>query len=351
MRKVLTSIVLALALHAPGMAQGSPPAREIARKSLPSVVVLVSRDAEGNPVTLGSGFFVTPRLLATNLHVIEDASRVTARLVTGDEREYQIEGSVAIDEANDLVLLKIGASAGRALPIAGNTRSEIGDTVYVAGNPAGLVGSFSQGIISAFRDSDFIQITAPISGGSSGSPVMNDRGDVIGIATLAIREGQNLNFAIPVSRLVALLNKASDVRPLSPRARLAFDGLYSASFQTARCSPPRQGCDGSEVTRWLRFHEDATVFMSSSAPSVSLQRIFGWLDRDGAAPYSGTYTVRGARIEFALYSGSIEHSVFRGVVHAKGLRLTEELLSGSEAAPVEYRFIRVANHHAPALPR
>src|SRR5262249_3421737 len=86
----------------------------------------------------------------------------------------------------------------------------IGDEVYVVGNPEGLEGTFSQGIISSLRGNDYIQITAPISHGSSGGPVLNKNGEVIGVAVGLIEEGQNLNFAIPVSKLTQLLNRKSD---------------------------------------------------------------------------------------------------------------------------------------------
>jgi S1-C subfamily serine protease len=241
MKKVLTTSVIALMLCALGISQTkrtpkskvpasstSLTAREIARRSLPSVVVLISRDTNGEAVTLGSGFFVTPRIIATNYHVISEASRATAKLLTGDRSEYGIDGTVAIDEDHDLALLQIGAGIGtgddpylvplgRPLRVAGGMQSEIGDTVYVAGNPEGFEGTFSPGIVSGFRGADYIQITAPISPGSSGGPVMNDHGEVIGIATLSIREGQNLNFAIPVSRLISLIGKVTNAKPLAPR--------------------------------------------------------------------------------------------------------------------------------------
>ncbi len=176
--------------------------------------------------------------------MISEASRATAKLLTGDKSEYAIDGSVAINEDDDLALLQIGAGIepaddpylavlvprGRPLSVAGGEiRNEIGDTVYVAGNPEGLEGTFSQGIISAFRGTDYIQITAPISPGSSGGPVMNQRGDVIGVATLFSKEGQNLNFAVPVSRLVSLLGRVTNVRPLAPRTNNELRSLTPTS--------------------------------------------------------------------------------------------------------------------------
>ena len=94
------------------------------------------------------------------------------------------------------------------LPLGDSSAVEVGEEVYAVGNPEGLEGTFSQGIISGIRrvgDRDLIQITAPISHGSSGGPVLNKHGQVVGIAVGAIRTGQNLNFAIPASELQLLV--------------------------------------------------------------------------------------------------------------------------------------------------
>jgi S1-C subfamily serine protease len=270
---------------------------------LPSVVVLIARDANGKAVTLGSGFFVTSRIVATNLHVIEDASRVTARLLNGNKNEYEINGTVAIDEENDLVLLRAQTGVepdleryldpiAKPLSLAKNNRGQIGDEVYVIGNPEGLEGTFSQGIISAFRGTDYIQITAPISPGSSGGPVIDHYGEVIGVATSFSKEGQNLNFAIPVSKLFLLLANSSHVKPFSPRAILAFDGLYGATFQQM---------NGSEIIQWFRFHQDGSVFSTWANPTESTGRIFDGLAAGGNIhKYQGRYLLRGSNIEFRL---------------------------------------------------
>jgi len=97
------------------------------------------------------------------------------------------------------------------LPLAKNNRDAVGDVVYVAGNPEGFEGTFSQGIVSALRGSEYFQITAPISHGSSGGPVLNNRGEVIGVAAGIFSQGQNLNFAIPVSKLAPMLKPENDL--------------------------------------------------------------------------------------------------------------------------------------------
>ena len=95
---------------------------------------------------------------------------------------------------------------------------QVGETVYAVGNPRGLEGTFSDGIISSIRpvgSDKLIQITAPLSPGSSGGPVLNRRGEVIGVSVLTIRDGQNLNFAIPSNYLRTLHTKIEYVKSLS----------------------------------------------------------------------------------------------------------------------------------------
>ncbi len=182
--------------------------RQIARVSFPSVVVLVTEDATGQAVALGSGFFVAANLVATNYHVIEGAARVYARRID-ESGQLSVVAIVASDEANDLSLLRVSEARSRPLTLARREQVAIGDEVYVIGNPEGLEGTFSQGIVSAIRGRQYIQITAPISHGSSGGPVINSNGEVIGIAVGMFKDGQNLNFAVPVSYLLNLLNRTS----------------------------------------------------------------------------------------------------------------------------------------------
>jgi len=112
------------------------------------------------------------------------------------------------------------------LKIGSSTEAVEGETVLVIGNPEGLQGSVSNGIISAFRENrSYIQITAPISPGSSGSPVFDETGQVIGMATLVSKEGQNLNFAISAEKIEAVLrsgvSEASSTPSPAPDHKLA----------------------------------------------------------------------------------------------------------------------------------
>ena len=191
--------------------------QQIAQKVFRSTVLLVMEDANGQPLSLGSGFFVGNGQIATNLHVVEGAARGYAKLV-GKETKFNIEGYTAIDEKRDLIILKVTAFGTQTTSLGNSDYAQVGETVYAVGNPRGLEGTFSQGIISSIRpvgNDKLIQMTAPLSPGSSGGPVLNRKGEVIGVSVLTIRDGQNLNFAIPSNYLKTVLTKAGYAKPLS----------------------------------------------------------------------------------------------------------------------------------------
>ena len=194
---------------------------QIAEKALAATVYLEMQDSNGLPLGFGSGFFVRDNLIATNYHVIEGAARGTAKLV-GQFSTYTIEGVTATDKTNDLALLKVTVSGIKPLPLGNSSDVKIGETVYVAGNPKGLEGTFSNGIISSRRDKytkERLQMTAPISPGSSGGPVLNSKGEVIGVSFMTLVGGQNLNFAIPSRYLTELLTKSKPAKPLAESNR------------------------------------------------------------------------------------------------------------------------------------
>ena len=177
------------------------------------------KDTNGKTLGIGSGFFVKSNLIATNYHVIEGAAKGTAKLI-GKYTQYNIEGVTATDKANDLALLKVTVYGIKPLLLGDSDTVRIGETVYVAGNPKGLEGTFSDGIISSRRDrytKERLQMTAPISPGSSGGPVLNRRGEVIGVSFSFYKDldAQNLNFAIPSRYLKKLIEGAGLAKPLS----------------------------------------------------------------------------------------------------------------------------------------
>lgn len=184
----------------------------VAKKVMPSVVLIVVEDSYGQMVGLGSGFFVSTNLIATNFHVIEGAAKGYVKLINSNKK-INIDGVAGVDKVNDLVLLSVNTQ-GTPLNRSNNGNIEVGETIYAIGNPKGLEGTFSNGIVSSIRQIDngkLIQITAPISPGSSGGPVVNQNGDVIGISVSTYKEGQNLNFAVPVVYLNNLLTQKQTI--------------------------------------------------------------------------------------------------------------------------------------------
>ncbi|HEU5459866.1 MAG TPA: trypsin-like peptidase domain-containing protein [Pyrinomonadaceae bacterium] len=181
---------------------------ELVRRIKPSAVAIETFDSRGEKLSRGSGFFVDTDRIVTNRHVLENAHRAEVHSSTG--AIFPVKGVLAVDAEGDLALLKIEVPPTaqiRPLPLD-KTSPQEGESIVVIGNPLGLEGSVTNGIVSAVRDiptfGRIIQITAPISSGSSGSPVVNMQGQVIGIATMQITGGQSVNFAIPSERISQL---------------------------------------------------------------------------------------------------------------------------------------------------
>jgi S1-C subfamily serine protease len=191
--------------------------REISQAAFPAMVTLVMRNKDGHSVSLGSGFFVAPRHVATNFHVVRDTTSGIAKRI-GKEESLGVLGFVAVDPINDIAILEVSDSCPSTLSIAGESSVSIGDTIYAIGSPEGFEGTFSQGLVSGVRErkgARLLQITAPMSPGSSGGPILDQNAKVVGISVATYSEGQNLNFAVPSAYLLNLLAHTSALQPLS----------------------------------------------------------------------------------------------------------------------------------------
>lgn len=191
---------------------------DLVRRIKPSAVAIETFDARGEQLSRGSGFFIDSDRVVTNRHVIENAYRAEVHSFNG--YVYPVKGVVAVDAEGDIAVLRIEAPPGQVRSLSlDRTSPQEGESVVVIGNPFGLEGSVTNGIVSAVRDiptfGRIIQITAPISPGSSGSPVVNMRGQVIGVATLQITGGQSINFAIPSERISQLQSGSGALMSLS----------------------------------------------------------------------------------------------------------------------------------------
>jgi S1-C subfamily serine protease len=256
---LLTGVSLLL-LSTPAFAQAESPSGqptwgghetlpELVKRVKPAVVALTTYDSQGEALMTGSGFFLRPGQVVTNLHVIRGAQRCEIKTLDGKGKVFPVAGTIAVDEEGDLALLSVDMprERPRSSELALVLPDE-GERIFVIGNPLKLEGSVSDGIVSAVREvpnlGKIIQITAPISHGNSGSPVFNLKGEVVGVVTIKVTNGQNINLAIAVARLeklrpgqlrsISLLTakeRLSDVAELSYRTGL--DSLWLGNYDNA----------------------------------------------------------------------------------------------------------------------
>jgi len=204
-----------------GFAQTSGPvtnAADLYKSASPSVVLIEVYNSKGEVSGKGSGFLVSAEgAILTNFHVVEHTKQATVRLANDDA--YDTVEVIEVDKRKDIALIKI---KGFGLPFLKLGRSQdvaVGETIYSLSNPLGVFqNTLSQGIVSGIRPGDgykYFQISAPISHGSSGGPIFNSRGEVIGIAVATIEEGQNLNFAVPIDYARGMVLSMGSPRPLA----------------------------------------------------------------------------------------------------------------------------------------
>jgi S1-C subfamily serine protease len=204
---------------------------EIYNKVSPSTVEIA---AESELVSsLGSGFYIdTQGTVVTNYHVIDGCSQAT--VTTPDGTSYDVTKILGYSEELDIAILKTTNFKSVPVEIASDVVAT-GESVYTIGNSLGFLGgTFSEGVVSSASrivgDVEYIQISAPISSGNSGGPLVNDKGQVIGITSAGFDEGQNLNLAIPIEAI----NQISRAAPIN----------MSEFFQMSLASTIASGCVG-----------------------------------------------------------------------------------------------------------
>ena len=187
-------------------------ASEVSEKLAPSVFYIEVCDRNDQATASGSGFFVTSDGVAvTNYHVIDGTASAYIRTV--DNRVFPVTHIIAYDEALDVAILKISRTDtdGRsvagfpAVTLADSDQIKAGQRIYTLGSPKGLQNTISDGIISNVKQtvdgSEYIQITAPISHGSSGGALADEYGEVLGITSAGVENAENIGFAIPINRI------------------------------------------------------------------------------------------------------------------------------------------------------
>jgi tetratricopeptide (TPR) repeat protein len=258
MRRIFPQLLLlAVSLFFAGQTFAQESLPELVKRVKPSVVAIATYDSDGEPVMTGSGFFLRPGEVVTNLHVIRGARRCEIKTLEGKGKVFPVNGTIAVDEEGDLALLSVDMppERPRSSEIAEALPDE-GETIFVIGNPLKLEGSVTDGIVSAVREvpnvGKIIQITAPISHGNSGSPVFNLKGQVIGIVTVKVTNGQNINLAIGAARLNEL--QRGPVRSLANLiARDRNGDIAESSYRT-----------GLE-SLWLGNYDNAVGYFETAA--------------------------------------------------------------------------------------
>ena len=208
---ILAFLMMALAMASP--AKSATDLTKLVRKIQPAVVTVVVYDIDHNISNIGTGFFINKSgHLITNFHVL--TGKYTAEVRTSDGHTYQIKSVIADNPGADLVQVQVDIPPNEIWWInISDKLPAIAEQIVVVGSPMGLEQTVSEGIISSVREipnvGDFFQMSAPISPGSSGSPVVNMKGEVLGVATFQFIKGQNLNFAVSGKSILQMRPHAS----------------------------------------------------------------------------------------------------------------------------------------------
>ena len=250
----LFPLTLILLLAPAVLADDNLPA--LVKRVKPTVVAIATYDSNGEALMTGSGFFLRPGQVVTNLHVVRGAVRAEVKTLDGKGKVFPVKGTLAVDEEGDLALLDVDMPLERAKTIElAHDLPDEGETIFVIGNPLKLEGSVSDGIVSAVREVPnsyrIIQITAPISHGNSGSPVFNLKGQVLGVVTVKVTNGQNINLAIAAARVAQLT--AGKLQPLSELAAKGKGDIAESLYKS--------GLD----SLWLGNYDNAVGYFENAA--------------------------------------------------------------------------------------
>jgi S1-C subfamily serine protease len=277
---------------------GHPSPAELFKRISPSVVRIIAIDKNGRPMGQGSGFVATESgLVVTNYHVVK-GSATLAVLLEGNQK-LDVAGIAAVDPDGDLALVKTSGAIPAVLKVAAGGLPEVGSRTYAIGNPLGLTNTLSEGLVSGLRKENdsltFIQTSAPISPGSSGGPLVDEEGQVLGVTTSCFVAGQNLNFAVQAARIRKLLENykgeltATSAQVWSPtrgerheasywlakamsestRLRTGQEWYCASIAKACAAIGDRQGCLKSlELWRMSIGNADASWYQEAAAASV-----------------------------------------------------------------------------------
>jgi len=275
-----TALILSLATAA---TKADIDAKAVYIRVRPSVVLITTYHESGEPLALGTGFAIADGTrIATNSHILAGASKV--RIKTSDGTQAEIKSLIAIDTVRDLAVL-ISPVKLSPIPLAA-TKPAVGDSILAVGNPIGLEASISVGLISGIREIKHValyQISAPISPGSSGGPVLNSAGEAIGITAFTLKHAQNINFCVPAPLLQPLL--ASKTKsPITQLRTLKTSDIASITQKPHEESPiqtaPGEGLHENmtmlEVERLLGKPDDIHIQQGYTSAEYEYPTVTTW---------------------------------------------------------------------------
>ena len=217
-------------------------AREVFRSASPSVVAIDVKNNSGRKIGYGSGVVVDDQIVLTNCHVLKLGSQYVVH--SAGHKYFGI--FILRNDKIDLCVLKVSNLSARPVKLRLSDQLGVGERIYAIGNPRGLDLTLSEGLISSIRPVDgskFIQISAPISPGSSGGGVFDEDGNLVGISTFSLRDSQNLNFAMPIDWAVSM---AQRVTARSEAMRIALSAATSD-----RTPPEPKFASADEASKWI----------------------------------------------------------------------------------------------------
>ena len=209
---------------------------QIAKRVSPSVVVIQGKTGSGD--LLGSGFIVSKDgKIVTNLHVIRDMKVVAVRLSSGEA--YDSVSVLATDERRDLAIVRIAGFSLPTLELGDSDSLKVGEPLVIVGSPRGLEGTVTAGILSSVRDSGegfkVLQTDAAVNPGNSGGPLVNNRGQAIGVVSFKLRSAEGLNFGVPINYVRGLLTNLQE--PISLQKMRDQLGISASAHGQADSGP------------------------------------------------------------------------------------------------------------------
>ena len=247
--KILPALLFMTAMTSYAAAQTAAPTlsgEQIIERVSPAVVLILVGNGDGQLAAIGSGLVVRPDgVVLTANHLVKGMKEVQVRLKNGEV--YDRVELLASDERRDIAAIRVAASGLTVLATANSTEVRAGTPVYVVSNGAGLPWTASSGVVSAMRMADevsgagsgyrLLQVTAPMSPGSSGGVLVDGQARALGIVVGSVTPGQNVNFAVPVESVVGLAAAVGGT-PFSSGARLQLTPPGPNPLPAARTLPP-----------------------------------------------------------------------------------------------------------------